>query len=1180
MPRLEALEDRCVLINPTVLDPNLGLRTVVSGLVTPTTMTFLGDNDFFVLEKSTGKVDHVVNGVNEATRFDFGAGPINNLPVNNNSERGLLGITLSPNFTTDHDVFLYWTESSTGAVSANVAETPVLGNRVDRFIWNAVTSTLTFDRNIIRLHSFQNDGNGGNPNQMQGNHNGGVIKFGPDGKLYIAIGDNGRRGWTQNLVNGPNGPGQTDENNGPVRGGPAPDDAHLTGVLLRLNPDGSAPSDNPFVDISASFQAPLLSGPDTAGRQSLGSFFTAFLNQAHDTFSVDIGWENLGGPTLPGGAFVTLGGVDGPAIFAIPDLPGGLTAGSLTTTLTTANFIAEPAFGINTFADAVNAVVGGKASFNIYTRQFPGGAVSGQIGHLDPSVTTNLHKIYAYGIRNTFGFDWDPVTGKLWLEENGDQSFDKISIVGPGANNGWVQSSAPLFNIDGTLDDTALAEFKSIELALSPNGPQQTRWPSANIADTPQEALNRLLMLPGAYYNPAVFSVRAEFPPAGLGFLTSSALGSQYQNVLFEGEARDFLTAPTLDLEFDGALLFFHPNSDRTGLDFGDNPNIRASDHVFLNNRDLDLNGDTSLLFGIGFGIGTDIVTGPNGNLYVVSETKGAVYEIFRKDAVAPFLATDLVADTATPHDSTGQALAAPVVVDPNLKNPWGISLSATSPFWVANQRSGTATLYAGDVVQPDGSRSPFTMNSLVVTVPSPTGTVFNGTTGFLLSNGQPARFIFDGTNGTISAWNGGTQAEVKATIPGAVYTGLDMGSTAAGDFLYAANMSQGRIDVFNTNFQLVTPGPAEFVFSDPNLPQGLTPYRPFNIDNIDGTLYVTYRNSADPEHGGIVDAFDTDGHFLRRVVSGGVNAPWGLTLAPEGFGPFGGALLVGNFGLGDGKINAYDPNTGQFLGYLTNADGNPLAFEGLWYLSFGNGGSGGDPNTLYFTAGINRTGAGSFGAADGLFGSIQFVNVSSTAVLPGRGVAVALGGPAGSTVFGQEVTLTAIVTPTDPNAGPPTGTVVFMDGATVLGSADLDASGQAVFTTSALLPGDHAITAVYTGDADFDPASSVALTQTVTKAQTTTTLTSSDLQAILGESVTLTVQVAALAPSSATPTGTVTLMEDDTVLGKAQVDANGQAVFVLDSLPVGTHRLTASLLDSDLFASSVSDILEQTITP
>src|SRR5262249_39431185 len=259
--------------------------------------------------------------------------------------------------------------------------------------------------------------------------------------------------------------------------------------------------------------------------------------------TVDIAWENLGSATLAGGAAITVGGVDGPAIFSVPNLPAGLTSGSLVTKLTADNFIPEPALGINTFADAINAVLNGRASFNIYTRQFPGGAVSGQIALLDPQVTTNLQKVYAYGIRNTFGFNWDPLTGKLWLEENGDQSFDKISIVSPGSNNGWVQSSAPLLNADGSIDSAALAEFKSIEMSLSPNGPQQTRWSSSRIADTPEEALSRLVMLPGASYNPPVYSVRAEFPPAGLGFLTSSALGPNYQNALFVGGARDLATS-------------------------------------------------------------------------------------------------------------------------------------------------------------------------------------------------------------------------------------------------------------------------------------------------------------------------------------------------------------------------------------------------------------------------------------------------------------------------------------------------------------------------------------------------------------------------------------------------------------------------------------------------------------
>ena len=966
---LEPLEDRTVP-SPVILDPNLGVRTVVGGLTQPTDMAFVGQNDFFVLEKTTGVVQHVINGVIDPTRFDFGTGQtIPNLPVNFASERGLLGIALSPNFANDHDAYLYWTQSSTGALSNVTGEVPVLGNRVDRFIWTPATSTFSFDRNIITLRSFQNDGNGGNPTQMQGNHNGGVLRFGPDGKLYIVIGDNGRRGWMQNLINGPQGPGQTDENNGDVRGGPAPDDAHLTGVLLRLNPDGSIPGDNPFVDIRTTLQAPVLSGANTSG---IGSF-TLFLNQAMDTFSVYATFQDLSAPTVAGE--IRLGGPDGPVIFNMPGFPKGLTSGEARATLTKANFVADPPEGINTLADAVNAVLNGEAYFSIHTTQFPTAAVSGQIQQLDPEITTNLHKVFAYGIRNTFGYTFDPFTGKLWLEENGDQSFDKISIVSPGSNNGWIQSSGPLFNFDGTPDETALHEFKKIEVSV--NGLQQTRWPPSNIADTVEEAFNRLVLLPGAHYNPPVFSLRGETPPAGLGFLDSSALGPQYQGALFEGEARDNNGGPFSDPreQFNGALFVFHPNADRTGLDFGGDPNIRPSDGVFLNNTPFDLMGDTSFLLGTNFGVLTDVQTGPDGNLYVVSlsggvniSNGGAVYEIFRQDGAAPFHSTNLVSDIADPPGG------APEAIDPNLQNPWGISLSGTSPFWLANQGTGTSTLYSGDVTQPDGSISPIVVSSTVVHIPQITGTVANtDTTQFLLSNGNYAHFIFAGLDGSITGWNTGSTGEQEVNVPGAVYTGLAIGTTGAGSFLYAADVLGGHIDVFDTHYQQVTPGPVDFVFSDPNLPAGLTPYRPFNVQNLNGTLYVTYRNSADPEHGGIVDAFDTDGHFLRRVVSGGVNAPWGLALAPDGFGNFGGDLLVGNFGFGDGKINAYDPGTGQFEGYITDANGEPFAVEGLWGLSLGNGGSGGDPFALYFAAGINRAGPGSFLASDGLFGSIRF---------------------------------------------------------------------------------------------------------------------------------------------------------------------------------------------------------------
>ncbi|HJZ92802.1 MAG TPA: TIGR03118 family protein, partial [Gemmataceae bacterium] len=220
---------------PTMVDPNLQVTTVVSGLNQPTSMAFLGPKDFLILEKATGKVQHVVNGAIVGTALD--------LAVNSASERGLLGIALSPNFATDHLVYLYWTQSSTGADSANLADVPVLGNRVDRYVWNPNAKTLSFDKNIIMLRSFQAD-----PGQpMRGNHDAGKIVFGPDGKLYIQIGDQGRRGQMQNLQDGPFGPTQSDDQ----FGGPQPDDAHDTGVIFRLNPDGTAPTDNPFFKAGA-----------------------------------------------------------------------------------------------------------------------------------------------------------------------------------------------------------------------------------------------------------------------------------------------------------------------------------------------------------------------------------------------------------------------------------------------------------------------------------------------------------------------------------------------------------------------------------------------------------------------------------------------------------------------------------------------------------------------------------------------------------------------------------------------------------------------------------------------------------------------------------------------------------------------------------------------------------------
>jgi len=327
-----------------------------------------------------------------------------------------------------------------------------------------------------------------------------------------------------------------------------------------------------------------------------------------------------------------------------------------------------------------------------------------------------------------------------------------------------------------------------------------------------------------------------------------------------------------------------------------------------------------------------------------------------------PDFVTNNYKQTNLVSDLTGFAQ----IQDPNLVNPWGIAMLATSPFWVSNNGSATATLYGGDA-----SGSPFFKNALTVTLPggSPTGAVSNGSTDFVITSGGgtgPARFMFASETGNIVAWRAGTVASILASHLGHVYKGLAIGNNGVANFLYAADFANKKIDVHDKNFALVTLAGS---FTDTGSPALPSDFAPFNIQNLGGTLFVSYAK-IDPATGddlagpgnGFISKFDTNGNFLGRLISNGpLNSPWGLTVAPSGFGAFPGALLVGNFG--DGKINAFNITTGAFLGTLNDELGSPIIIPGLWTLTFGNGVGGGDTSALYFTAGYDDENHGLFGS-------------------------------------------------------------------------------------------------------------------------------------------------------------------------------------------------------------------------
>jgi glucose/arabinose dehydrogenase len=517
---------------PKLLDPTLKLETLVSsGIPIATSMVFINSTDYIVSTKGAGKIRLFATGqtpvdltfdIPASTWTGVAAGNYPNLPVNSLSERGLLCVQLHPDFATNKYIYTFATESSTGSnvSQAGASATPTelssvapLGNRVDRWIYNPVDKKLVFDMNIIKLQALQpldatpivptGDANA----TLRGNHNGGIIRFekkvaGQPARMFVIIGDNGRRGMMQNLEYGPaTGTTRIADVGGH---GPEPDNRALTGVVIRLNDDGTIPTDNPFYNHSLTF-----SGQTDAGLQ----------NEA----------------------------------------------------------------------------------------------------------VANLKRVYAYGIRNSFGMAIDPFTGKLWESENGDDAMDELNVIGSGFNGGWIQFMGP---------KSRIGDFKSIEAAtLTGNAPNrgsslgnQNRYPVSNIADTTAAGVARLANIPGSTYVDPVFSWKYCTAPNAIGFINGNGLGAKYNGNLIVGSARGN-SGNTAGANAYGVLYRFVPNATRTGLQFADR---LLNDKVADNTTKGGMSEQSTVLFGTGFNIVTDVVTAPDGSLYILGMTSNGAGNIFR----------------------------------------------------------------------------------------------------------------------------------------------------------------------------------------------------------------------------------------------------------------------------------------------------------------------------------------------------------------------------------------------------------------------------------------------------------------------------------------------------------------------------------------------------------------------
>jgi uncharacterized protein (TIGR03118 family) len=344
--------------------------------------------------------------------------------------------------------------------------------------------------------------------------------------------------------------------------------------------------------------------------------------------------------------------------------------------------------------------------------------------------------------------------------------------------------------------------------------------------------------------------------------------------------------------------------------------------------------------------------------------------------------------DTALVSNRTG-VVATSKTMDANLQNPWGLALGPNMPLWIADNKNNLSTLYTG--IGANETQSVTGSASVGVALPAsaagvpanPTGQVYNGNGGFLVptSRGQEsALFIFDGEGGTIAAWASDSGATafiayddgVANGADHAVYKGLAIGAVGGEEFLYATDLHNNKVDVFDTHFSKPAAMQAKFV--DPNMPAGFVP---FGIQALNGNLFVTFAQQNAAKHGentgsglGYVDVFDFSGNLISRFASAGsLNAPWGVALAPPGFGSLQGDVLIGNFG--DGSINIFSPSgtaLANFEGPLMSSNGQPIAFPGLWSLVFGNGDADKPVTTLFYTAGLADQ-------TDGIFGGITLTS-------------------------------------------------------------------------------------------------------------------------------------------------------------------------------------------------------------